>query len=51
MDDKLVNMLNKFHDENIDPQSSEDDEAPIYYTRDSDSGGENEDANESDDEW
>ena len=51
VDDKLVNMLNKFREENVDPESSEDDEAPIYYARDSDSGGENEDANESDDEW
>jgi hypothetical protein len=51
VDDKLVNMLNKFREENVDPESSEDDEAPIYYTRDSDSGGENENANESDDEW
>ena len=51
VDVKVVNMLNKFHEENVDPESSDDDEAPVYYTRDSDSGGENENANESDDEW
>ena len=56
VDDQLVNMLNKFHEENEDDddhQPSEDDEAPIYYSRDSDNDGdnENENANESDDEW
>ena len=41
----------KFHAENDEPQPSEDDEAPIYYSKDIDSDNENENENESDDDW